>query len=96
MIDPKLKEYTLRDTNTTENGKVGLQPVATLLHRFLSCWCLAKFTFLRSQISPCSYCMFVCLFVCFFPLIRSLAEELDGGVVGRWRKTHRGGEGGEH
>ena len=45
-----------------------LSTVATLLYRFLSCRCLAKFTFLRGQISPCSL-----LYICsFFWVIRSL------------------------
>ena len=45
------KKLTLRDTNTTETDKVGLQPwtvVATLLYRFQPCWCLAKSTFVCS------------------------------------------------
>ena len=32
----------------------GCNPVSILPYRFLSCWFLAKSTFLRSQISPCS------------------------------------------
>ena len=31
-----------------ENGAKQLSTVATLLYRFLSCWCLAKSIFLRS------------------------------------------------
>ena len=44
--------------------------VATLLYRFLSCWCLAKSTFLRSRISRLQFV--ACLF--FFWLIRSFAD----------------------
>ena len=45
-----------------------LSTVATLPYRFLSCWCHAKSTFLRSQINPAVYCMFVHF------LIRTLAD----------------------
>ena len=48
---------------TRPNQVKQLSTVATLLYlyfyRFLSCWCLAKLTFLRSKISRAVCCMFV-------------------------------------
>ena len=41
--------------------------VATLLYRFLSCWCLAKSTFLRS-ISALQFCLYQFWFLCMLQL----------------------------
>ena len=64
---------TLRDTNTTETDKVGLQPWTAVLYRFLWCWFFTKSTFLRSIYQPCSFAV-----VIFFWLIRT---SRDRGVA---------------